>query len=61
MAMDDKKQKEEQLKEKAQKNNLVIMKSKDGYMIVDYYTSRIIAGRDYSFSLDDVEQFFAGY
>jgi hypothetical protein len=61
MDMDETKQKEQQLKETAQKKNLVIMKSKNGYMLVDYYTSRIVAGRDYSLSLDDTERFLEGY
>jgi beta-lactamase regulating signal transducer with metallopeptidase domain len=61
MDMDEKKQKEQQLEETAQKKNLVIMKSKNGYMLVDYYTSRIVAGQDYSYSLDDAERFLAGY
>jgi hypothetical protein len=52
--------KEEWLFEKAQKNNLTIMKSKKGYMIVNHSTNRIVAGRVYRFSLDDVERFFAG-
>jgi hypothetical protein len=57
--MDILKQREELLFEKAQRNNLTVMKSKKGYMIVNYYTNRIVAGRVYRFSLDDVEQFLA--
>lgn len=59
--MDETTQKEEQLKKQAQEKALTVMKSKNGYMLVDYYTSRIIAGRDYSFSIEDVERFLASY
>lgn len=55
--MHERKQKEEQLKEAAMKKSLTVMKSKKGFMIVDNYTQRIIAGHEYGFSLEDVERF----
>lgn len=55
--MEDLRQKEELLFNKAQKRHLVIMKSTKGYMIVSNYTNRIVAGRLYRFSLNDVERF----
>ena len=55
--MDEQKQKEEKLYKAAMEKSLTVMKSKQGYMIVDYYTERIVAGHDYSFSIEDVERF----
>jgi hypothetical protein len=57
--MDEQKQKEEALIKAAREKNLTVMKSKKGYMIVDYYTERIVAGHDYSFTLEDVERFIS--
>lgn len=37
------------------------MKSKKGYMIVDYYTERILAGHDYTLTLNEVEKYLADY
>jgi hypothetical protein len=53
------KEKEERLKKSAEKQGYILMKSKQGYMIVDYYTSRIIAGHEYSYSIEDAERFLA--
>lgn len=55
--MVDIKEKEEELKKAAEKKGYTLMKSQKGYMIVNYYTSRIEAGHDYSYSLEDVEKY----
>jgi hypothetical protein len=57
--MDEIKEKEETLKREAEKQGYILMKSSKGYMIVNYYTSRIEAGHDYSYTLDDVEKYLA--
>lgn len=55
--MDEQEQKEEKLYKAAREKLLTVMKSKQGYMIVDYYTERIVAGYNYSFSIEEVERF----
>jgi hypothetical protein len=57
--MDEIAQREEELFKKAADMTLTVMKSKKGYMIVDYYTERILEGHDYSLTLDDVERFLS--
>jgi hypothetical protein len=57
--MDESKQKEEMLFKSAKEKALTIEKSKKGYMIIDYYTERILAGRDYSLTLDEVEKYLS--
>ncbi len=57
--MDELEQREEELFKNAKKKALTIEKSKAGYMIVDYYTETILAGRDYSLTLDDVERYIS--
>jgi hypothetical protein len=57
--MEDIKEKEGRLKKAAEKQGYILMKSKNGYMIVNYYTSRIIAGHEYSYSIEEAERFLA--
>jgi hypothetical protein len=58
--MDELKQREEELFKSAKKKALTVEKSKTGYMIVDYYTERILAGHDYSLTLEDAEKYVSG-
>ncbi len=55
--MDVLKQREEELFKCAKGKALTIEKSNKGYMIVDYYTERILAGHDYSLTLDEAEKY----
>lgn len=54
--MNELRQREEKLVKSAKEKALTIEKSNKGYMIVDYYTERILAGHDYSLTLDEAER-----
>lgn len=57
--MNEIKEKEETLKQEAVKQGYTLLKSAKGYMIVDFYTGRIIEGHDYSFTQEEVKRFLA--
>lgn len=54
--MNELRQREEKLVKSAKEKALTVEKSNKGYMIVDYYTERILAGHDYSLTLDEAER-----
>jgi hypothetical protein len=57
--MNELKQKEEMIIRNAKEKALTVEKANKGYMIVDYYTERILAGHDYSLTLDEVEKYIS--
>lgn len=57
--MNELKQREEKIMRSAKEKALTIEKLNKGYMIVDYYTERILAGHDYSLTLDEVEKYIS--